>query len=60
MNTKKIYMYKQGVASEKTATSYTLEFWKKEDGYNQWSTIPEDSVVEGFGFRGVQKKTAHT
>ncbi|MGG3858695.1 hypothetical protein ABET41_12105 [Metabacillus fastidiosus] len=53
-------MYKQGVASEKTATSYTLEFWKKEDGYNQWSTIPEDSVVEGFGFRGVQKKTAHT
>ncbi|MED4401346.1 hypothetical protein [Metabacillus fastidiosus] len=49
-NTKKMYTYKQGAASDKTATSYTLEFWKKEDGYNYWSTIPEDSVLEGFGF----------
>ncbi|MED4532322.1 hypothetical protein [Metabacillus fastidiosus] len=50
MNTKKMYTYKQGAASDKTATSYTLEFWKKENGYNHWSTIPEDSVLEGFGF----------
>ncbi|MEC2078384.1 hypothetical protein [Metabacillus fastidiosus] len=49
-NTKKMYTYKQGAASDKTATSYTLEFWKKENGYNYWSTIPEDSVGEGIRF----------
>ncbi|MGG3889905.1 hypothetical protein [Metabacillus fastidiosus] len=56
MNTKKTYTYKQGAASDKSATSYTLEFGKKEDGYNHWSTIPEDSVVEGFGFGEYEKK----
>ncbi|MED4402446.1 hypothetical protein [Metabacillus fastidiosus] len=50
MNTKKLYTYKQGAASDKSATSYTLEFWKKSNGYNHWSTIPEDSIIEGFGF----------
>ncbi|MGG3805204.1 hypothetical protein [Metabacillus fastidiosus] len=50
MNTKKTYTYKQGAASDKTATSYTLEFWRKENGYNYWSTNITDMNVEGFGF----------
>ncbi|MGG3890052.1 hypothetical protein [Metabacillus fastidiosus] len=49
MNTKKLYTYKYGAASDKSAATYTVEFWKKENGYNNWSTTT-DANGEGFGF----------
>ncbi|MED4399758.1 hypothetical protein [Metabacillus fastidiosus] len=50
MNTKKAYTYKEGAASDKSVDTYTLEFWKKEDGYNHWSTTTTDIYGDGFGF----------
>ncbi|MFJ8268687.1 hypothetical protein [Peribacillus asahii] len=49
MNTKKAYTYAYGNPTDNVG-KYTVEFWRKDNGYNQWSTTTTDMYGDGYGF----------